>query len=57
MALREGRDHRPNGDTDSFPGTDVGNSPVPDIGTANPAEVDANGLEPGTYNWEVVRDP
>jgi hypothetical protein len=41
----------------AFPGTDIGNSPDPDTGTANPAEVDANGLEPGTYTCKVVIDP
>jgi hypothetical protein len=45
------------GDPTGFPGTDVGNSPDPASGTANPAEVDANGLEPGTYTCKVVIDP
>jgi Prealbumin-like fold domain len=37
-----------------FPGTDIGNSPV---GPTDPANVTANGLEPGTYTCEVVIDP
>jgi hypothetical protein len=45
------------GAPDAFPGYDVGNSPDPDTGTANPAEVDANGLAPGTYTRKVVIDP
>jgi hypothetical protein len=42
------------GDPARFPGTPIGNSPV---GPADPAEVDANGLEPGTYTCQVVIDP
>jgi hypothetical protein len=42
------------GDTSTFPGTDVGNSPV---GPTDPANVTANGLPPGTYTCKVVIDP
>jgi hypothetical protein len=42
------------GDTSTFPGTNVGNSPV---GPTDPANVTANGLAPGTYTCKVVIDP
>jgi hypothetical protein len=42
------------GDTSTFPGTNVGNSPV---GSTDPANVTANGLPPGTYTCKVVIDP
>ncbi len=38
-------------------GDDVGNSPVGDPTPVDPAEVDANGLEPGTYTCTIVIDP
>jgi Prealbumin-like fold domain len=38
-------------------GDNVGNSPEPDSGFADPAEVDANGLVPGTYTCTIVIDP
>jgi hypothetical protein len=37
--------------------TDVGNSPEPDSGFADPVTVTANGLVPGTYTCTVVIDP
>jgi Prealbumin-like fold domain len=38
-------------------GDDIGNSPVGDPTPVDPAEVDANGLEPGTYTCTIVIDP
>jgi hypothetical protein len=38
-------------------GQDVGDSPDPDTGFADPAAVTANGLEPGTYTCTIVIDP
>lgn len=36
---------------------DVGNSPDPDTGFADPAQVEAKGLMPGTYTCTIVIDP
>jgi hypothetical protein len=36
---------------------DVGNSPEPDSGFDDPAQVTANGLKPGTYTCTIVIDP
>jgi hypothetical protein len=38
-------------------GNDVGNSPQGDPTPVDPAEVDANDLEPGTYTCTIVIDP
>ena len=35
----------------------IGNSPDPDTGFADPAQVTANGLKPGTYTCTLVIDP
>lgn len=46
-----------NGGPSTFPGTDIGNSPVGIPTFVNPAKVTANGLKPGTYTCVVVIDP
>jgi uncharacterized surface anchored protein len=38
-------------------GDDIGDSPDPDTGFADPAEVTAEGLTPGTYTCTIVIDP
>lgn len=38
-------------------GDDIGNSPQPATGFSDPAQVDAVGLEPGTYTCTIVVDP